>query len=34
MLHLSNIVVENRLQFGSAWDVTNTNGFGLRYIGG
>lgn len=34
MLHLSNIVVENRLQLGSEWDVTRTNGFGLRYIGG
>ena len=34
MLHLSNIVVENRLQFGGEWDVTRTNGFGLRYIGG
>ena len=34
MLHLSNIVVENRLQLGSEWDVTVTNGFGLRYIGG
>jgi len=34
MLHLSNIVVENRLQLGSEWDVTRANGFGLRYIGG
>lgn len=34
MLHLSNIVVENRLQLGGEWDVTVTNGFGLRYIGG
>lgn len=34
MLHVSNIVVENRLQLGSEWDVTVTNGFGLRYIGG
>ena len=34
MLHLSNIVVENRLQLGGEWDVTRTNGFGLRYIGG
>jgi len=34
MLHVSNIVVENRLQLGSEWDVTITNGFGLRYIGG
>ena len=34
MLHVSNIVVENRLQLGSGWDITSTNGFGLRYIGG
>jgi len=34
MLHLSNIVVENRLQFGSDWEITVANGFGLRYIGG
>ena len=34
MLHVSNIVVEERLQIGSDWEITTTNGFGLRYIGG
>ena len=34
MLHVSNIVVENRLQLGSDWEIVSTGGFGLRYIGG
>ncbi|MDO4861750.1 MAG: hypothetical protein Q3984_03680 [Eubacteriales bacterium] len=34
MLHVSNIVVENRLQLGSEWEIVSVNGFGLRYIGG
>ena len=34
MLHVSNIVVENRLQLGSGWEIVSTGGFGLRYIGG
>jgi len=33
MLHVSNIVVENRLQLGSGWEITTAGGFGLRYIG-
>jgi len=34
MLHVSNIVVENRLQLGTEWEIVSVNGFGLRYIGG
>ena len=34
MLHVSNIVVEDRLQLGDDWEITTNNGFGLRYIGG
>ncbi len=34
MLHLANIVVENRLQLGADWQVTALGGFGLRYTGG
>ena len=34
MLHVSNIVVENRLQLGSDWEIVSAGGFGLRYIGG
>ena len=34
MLHVSNIVVENRLQLGADWEIVISNGFGLRYIGG
>lgn len=34
MLHVSNIVVEDRLQLGSGWEITTSGGFGLRYIGG
>lgn len=34
MLHVSNIVVENRLQLGNDWEIVSAGGFGLRYIGG
>ena len=34
MLHVSNIVVEERLQLGSGWESVVSDGFGLRYIGG
>lgn len=34
MLHVANIVVEDVLQIGANWQITTTNGFGLRYIGG
>ena len=34
MLHVSNIVVENRLQLGGSWEITMVGGFGLRYTGG
>ncbi len=34
MLHVSNIVVENRLQLGADWEITTEGGFGLRWIGG
>ena len=34
MLHVANIVVENTLQIGANWQISTTNGFGLRYIGG
>ena len=34
MLHVSNIVVENKLQLGADWEITTSGGFGLRYIGG
>ena len=34
MLHVANITVEDRLQLGAGWQITTTNGFGLRYIGG
>ena len=34
MLHVSNIVVENKLQLGANWEITTSGGFGLRYIGG
>lgn len=33
MLHVSNIVAEERLQLASDWAVTTDGGFGLRYIG-
>ena len=33
MLHVVQIVVEDRLQFGDDWVITTNNGFGLRYIG-
>lgn len=34
MLHVSNIVVEDKLQLGADWEISTLNGFGLRYIGG
>lgn len=34
MLHVSNILVENTLQFGGGWDITTSGGFGLRFLGG
>lgn len=34
MLHVSQILVESRLQHGSDWLVTTTGGYGIRYIGG
>lgn len=34
MLHVAQIVVEDRLQLGDGWLMTSTNGFGVRYIGG
>ncbi|MBO4915196.1 MAG: hypothetical protein J5449_08315 [Oscillospiraceae bacterium] len=34
MLHVSNIVVEDKLQLGANWQITTTGGFGLQYIGG
>lgn len=34
MLHVANIVVEDRLQLGADWEITTTGGFGIRYIGG
>ena len=33
MLHVVQIVVEDRLQLGDDWVITTTGGFGLRYIG-
>ena len=34
MLHVANIVVENKLQLGDNWQITTDGGFGLRYVGG
>ncbi len=34
MLHVSNTVVENKLQLGADWQIAAAGGFGLRYIGG
>lgn len=34
MLHVANIVTEDKLQLGSDWLLTTTGGFGLRYTGG
>lgn len=34
MLHVANIVVEDKLQMGDSWLVTTTGGYGIRYIGG
>jgi hypothetical protein len=33
MLHVSQILVEDRLQHGSDWLVTTTSGYGIRFIG-
>lgn len=33
MLHVGNLFVENRQQFGADWQITADGGFGLRYIG-
>ena len=34
MLHVAQIIVDDRLRFGTGWDISTTGGFGLRYIGG
>lgn len=34
MLHVANIVAEDKLQIGDGWLLTTTGGFGLRYTGG
>lgn len=34
MLHVANIVVEDKQQLGADWLVTTTGGYGIRYIGG
>ena len=34
MLHVSNIVAEERLRAGADWEISVSGGFGLRYIGG
>lgn len=34
MLHVANIIVDSTMDFGTGWEITTTNGFGLRYIGG
>ena len=34
MLHVSQILVEDRLQHGADWLVTTAGGYGIRYIGG
>lgn len=33
MLHVSQILVESRLQLGADWLITTSGGFGIRYIG-
>lgn len=33
-LHVSQIVVEDRMKIGSDWLISTTNGWGIRYIGG
>lgn len=34
MLHIANLVVEERLQLGASWEFGVDGGFGLRYTGG
>lgn len=34
MLHVANIIVENKLQAGADWEISVSGGFGLKYIGG
>ena len=34
MLHVSNIVAEEKLRAGADWEISPSGGFGLRYIGG
>lgn len=34
MLHVANIIVDERIRFQTDWEITTTNGFGLRYVGG
>lgn len=34
MLHVSNIVAEEKLRAGPDWEISASGGFGLRYIGG
>ncbi len=34
MLHVSNIVAENKLRVGADWEISASGGFGLRYLGG
>ncbi len=34
MLHVSNIVAEEKLRAGPGWEISASGGFGLRYIGG
>ena len=34
MLHVSNIVVEDKLRVGADWEISSSGGFGLRYTGG
>ena len=34
MLHVANIIAENRLQAGADWEISFSGGFGLKYIGG
>lgn len=34
MLHVSNIIAEDKLRAGGDWEISGSGGFGLRYIGG
>ncbi len=34
MLHISKLVVEDRLRAGADWEISSSGGFGLRYTGG